>query len=342
MVGARVARHDQVTEAQVRVTTEITEWYLERYHMTEWDVGLPEMFFDERRVGPFAVEEPAFTRGDSATLFKVLATVVMFQRRSDAQIMRVLRSIPRADAEVMCSQEALLTLARGGCELGASLGALIERCDLRKDDQGTPTCGARPERPCHMKRHSQLLKRYGHFGKVHSSLALAIEERGGDLEALRREALRRADPLEAARWLEEALSTAWRISSKIACMFLSLLTAPDLSRVAPPWGGGSIDWRHFVVIDSNVDLALRSLGYAGSMSSYEARRSFLRALAERVDLSRLDGSLSPNNPRLIQQALYLFMSKSNRRECPRDCLHLSPLGCEGCSLTERCIAKRGG
>jgi hypothetical protein len=235
--------------------------------------------------------------------------------------MRVLRGISEPDARELTSIDELTALAQGSeCPNGRSTTTLATTCDLAKrTDTGAGTCGARPDIACAMKRHTVLLKRYGHFGKVPTSLAWAVREAGvNNLAELRQQALHASSgPEDAAARLEFALTRAWRVSDKIAAMFLSMLANPDLSPGIAPWQDG-VDWTRWVVIDSNVDLFLGVLGYEGQ-GTYSARRAFLAALASRIDLSELKPGLHRFNPRLLQQAAYLFMSAVNRRALARDC-----------------------
>jgi hypothetical protein len=268
----------------------------------------------------------------------------MFQRRQDVQIMRILRSLSDGQVDMLTRPRRLLALVdEGACAHMRTTTALHSSCDLTKDPLTKEgTCMANPAVPCHLKRHTVLMRRYGHFGKVPTSAALVLREaRVGGLDGLRRKVLRSLrDPASRARALEEELSKAWRVHSKIACMFLSTLATPDLVRGTPPWAAG-IDWTHFVVIDSNVDLFLSSIGYHGH-STYAARRAFVRALAERIDLHRLDARLRSFNPRLVQQAMYLFMSATNRRAASRDCSHEGARACRECpsALRSRCPVRR--
>jgi hypothetical protein len=139
--------------------------------------------------------------------------------------------------------------------------------------------------------------------------------------------------------LEQELSRAWRVNQKIASMFLSMVTNPDLSRELAPWARG-VDWTYYVVVDSNVDLFLTSIGYKGT-GTYDARRDFVRALARGIELTEFDGALQPYNPRLVQQAMYLFMSAANRRAAEADCMHLDPAPCGTCpsAVRRRCPVK---
>jgi hypothetical protein len=135
--------------------------------------------------------------------------------------------------------------------------------------------------------------------------------------------------------LEAALLQVWRVSYKLANMYLSALANPDLNPQGP-WAA-PLDWTYFVVIDSNVDRFLASVKYEGA-SDYGTRREFLQTLARGINLRAFRRDLHAYNPRLVQQALYLFMSASNRRDSGRDCSKAQAPACSQCSrlLTVRC------
>jgi hypothetical protein len=333
-----------VTDRQVEAARSAARWYLSSYHGTEDDPGVGRMFCDPAKVGPFAVSPDALARGEGEALFRVLVATCMFQRRQDLQIMRVLRGISAHDADELCSAQRLISLAEGSpCPHIRTIDALLERCDLAKDPvTRVGTCGANPGVSCHLKRHTVLLKRYGHFGKVPTALALVLRaHRVAGLPALRAQVMAEADgSIEASIAIEEALCRAWRVSDKIAAMFLSMLTNPDLCPGLAPWSEG-MDHTRFVVIDSNVDLFLRAIGFPGPWT-YEARRSFIQALARQIDLSEIKRGLSPFNPRIVQQSMYLLMSQTHRRHLAQDCAHLGPAGCASCarSLREICPMAR--
>lgn len=304
--------------AQVAAAREVVRWYVCHHFGSDEDPGLAGMFCDPLRVGAFAVSRDALTRGEPRALFQVLVVAAMFQRRQDVQILRILRGISSADARELTSASRLLRLARTtGCASLGSADALITNCDLAKE-RARGTCSVHPRLRCYLKRHTVLLKRYGHFGKVPTSIALTIRDTGArHLTELKEQvfAEERA-PLARAVRLERVLSCAWRVSSKIASMFLSIVSNPDLLTPAP-WATG-MDWTHFVVIDSNVDLFLSKIGYSGP-GTYDARRTFVQALARKIGLDELHAGLRRYNPRVVQQALYLFMSTTNRRHLRRDC-----------------------
>lgn len=327
------------TPGQCAAARAVTAWYLRTYFGTEDDVGVAAMFCRHDRVGHFAVDQGALKAGDPNALFRLLVTMTMFQRRSDLQIMRVLRGIAHADALELTDAARLLALADDGCDISRSLDTLLGRCDLGKcPETKRGTCGQRPDSACQLKRHTELLKRYGHFGKMPTSVALMLRAQGvEDLPSLRdRIWAEKDEPHDRALALEAAISRAWRISEKIAAMYLSALTNPDLSGQLAPWSDG-VDTDHFVVVDSNVDLFLKKIEYRGPMS-YRGRRTFVQALALRIPLDEMHPNLRRYNPRIVQQALYMFMSESNRRADPADCCHDAPASCGRCPsvLASRC------
>jgi hypothetical protein len=332
------------SRAQIRVTRAVVAWYLETHRGGGGDTGLPAMFMDPVRVGAFAVAPDDFARGEPAALFRLLVACAMFQRLRDQQVLRILREMPTREATEIRSASRLFALADGStCSFTKTTTALREGCDLSKDERGNGCCSVAPTVPCHLKRHTVAMKRYGHFGKVPTSIALALREAGADtLDALYREVLRtHRTRLARAIALEKALCNAWRVHQKIASMFLSIVSNPDLS-TNPPWTAG-LDWSYFVVIDSNVDLFLASIGYVGP-KTYDARREFVSELARGINLRAFDRRLRDYNPRLVQQALYMFMSGANRQNASNDCMHSTPSCCDRCPapLTERCSVRNVG
>jgi hypothetical protein len=326
----------------VTATKAAVRWYLDHHFRRPSDPGVVDMFCDPARVGAFAVERDALRAGRGAALFRLLVATAMFQRRQDVQILRILRGMSTVDADEIGDVDRLLRLVDDtNCEHMRTTTSLVARCDLAKDPRtGLGCCDANAGVACHLKRHTVLLKRYGHFGKVPTSIALMVREAGvDDLSGVRRKVMAaERDPLVRARLLEAELSRAWRVNQKIASMFLSMVTNPDLSHGLAPWSRG-LDWTYYVVVDSNVDLFLASIGYDGS-GSYDARREFVRAIAREIDLSELDSTLHAFNPRLVQQAMYLFMSAANRRVADGDCIQLAPSACAACprALRTRCPA----
>lgn len=321
--------------------SDVVQWYLSSDYRRGPQPGSAAMFCDPALVGAFAARPEALASGCPEALFRVLITSVMFQRQRDVQVQRILRGISPAKAAELCDARGLQrSAARCRCSLTRSTSTLYALCDLAKDTQGTPVCTASPTTACHLKRHALLLRRYGDFGKIPTAAALVMAERGVvDLSGLLA-AVVAAEPSPARRAIEieQQLSGMWRVSKKIACLFLSAVSNPELSPGHAPWSE-ALDWTHFVVIDSNVDTFLQRVGYRGP-PDYDSRRTFVQALSASIDLATLGGLAHGYNPRIVQQALYLFESVSNRRAAAHDCMHRAPAGCSGClrSLRRLCPA----
>ena len=168
--------------------------------------------------------------------------MIMFQRRQDVQIMRILRGMAPSVTSEITSQRALLALVdRSPCDLLATSAALQHRCDLTKE-RGRGACSANPLVACHLKRHTEAMKRYGHFGKFPTSAALVLRESGAqDLNAIYTRTLaEHRSRRKRAIALETSLSRIHRVSQKIACMFLSVVSNPNLG--SAPWHDG-LDYR---------------------------------------------------------------------------------------------------
>lgn len=327
---------------QIRVTEEVVAWYLRTYWMTRDDLGTPETFLDRDRVGAFAVDPAAFEAGDPVALGRILVAVSLFQRLRDQLVLKILQRIPAERVDVLTTLDELAGSALAAdCTARQSLEGLRTACDLHKDDLRRGACSREPSGACPLHRHTEDLCRYGHFGKVPTSLALAIHSAGAsDLPDLYRRVLgqhrRRA---ERAEVLEQVLCRAWRVEKKIASMFLSLVCTPGLSRWRPPWRSG-VAWERYVVVDSNVDAYLATIGYRGA-GSYDARRTFVMELARRIDLRQHSRRLPSFNPRIVQQAAYVFAGRSNRVANPRDCGHSGAGMCAQCPrlIRRRCSVR---
>jgi hypothetical protein len=279
-----------------------------------------------------AVDSHAVELGDERALFKSLITLAMFQRLKDTLVAQILRSLPQAEAEELTDAGRLYLLASGsGCPHTASQESLLKVCDLTKDPVSRlGKCSVNQSCSCYLKRHTVLLRRYGHFGKMPTSAALALYESwGGSFLALRTRIFQEhGNPLARAKALEVELSRVWRVDKKVACMFLSAISAPNLGLKAPPWEEG-MDWTWFLPIDVNIDKFLLAVGWTGPWT-YEARRQAILSISKEIPLGSLKAGLRDYNPRFVLQAINRFMSRPNRREAISDCSRLAPASCADC------------
>lgn len=327
-----------------RYTTEfIVGWYFIHIWKQAHDGGLFPWLSNEQELGFFAIDSQAVEMGDDRALFKTLITLAMFQRLRDTFVVKILRSLSREDVAELTDPERLFFLARtGGCSHSATQESLQKVCNLAKDPQtGVGICAANPDCVCYLKRHTILLRRYGHFGKIPTSAALALQDSwGGSLSALRsRVFMDHLDPLVRSQALEAELNRVWRINKKVASMFLSAISAPDLGLETPPWRKG-LDWTWFLPIDVNIDKFLVSVGWGGPWT-YAARRQAILDLSKEVSLASFQPGLQDYNPRLVLQAINRFMSKPNRRAISTDCSFQAPHSCANCPTDLKAVCPFG-
>lgn len=336
MKRAPLGQVPRPTRAQIAVTKAVVEWYFHLYFRTPNDPGSLAMFSDRRRVGHFAIERQRFARGDPDTLFRLFIATVMFQRRRDVLVQNLLRSFSAEEVRDL-SHPATLAQALAGsrCSELVSADRLHQGCDLRKSSASKAICGRHPRTACVLKDHTTLLRRYGDFGKYPASALLMLREFGaGDLKALYRSVLEEhPTPQGRAEALEGILSRVHRVGLKLANMYLALTTNAAFAPGAP-WSSG-VAAEHFVVIDSNVEAFLLSIGYVGP-ATYASRRLFIQRLSEQINLKHLADMDSAFNPRLVQQAMYVFMGRTSRLASTTDCMHSPPGRCGACPLLERC------
>jgi len=121
------------SRSQISVTARVVDWYLCTHHRRPSNVGTIATFSDPGQVGHFAVTVEEYERGDAAALFKLLVAVTMFQRRQDAQILRILRSLTRQEVASLTDASHLLRRAAGSrCDALQSNHQLLAWCDLDK------------------------------------------------------------------------------------------------------------------------------------------------------------------------------------------------------------------
>lgn len=314
----------------------ILSWYFTHYYGKLDGPGAIPFYCDKARVGAFATASEALAANDPGAIYRMATCLIMYQARKDQELMVAQRGMAPDQVALLTDESAINRVASAArCPHLRDRTALHSLCDLRTWESGTIECTWLFSEPCPAKDASQVLKRYGDFGKVPFSLAsLPAAFGASDIADLHREARRVAPtPRARAQWLEAVFSQVWRVDKKIADFILSALSNPDLTPGIHPWRCG-VDWRYFVVVDRHVMRALVDLG-APEAANYETYRAWLAAFARRTDLRRFTPHVHANNPRLIQQALYRFCSTLNREAAPSDCCHLAPRACRRCPMVLR-------
>jgi hypothetical protein len=268
-------------------------------------------YCDPDRVGAFAVAPDQLAAGGDAALFRLFVTLSMYQALRDVVIMRQQRSLPRASMRVVADAAFVKrSLARRGCPVLRSTDAFEEGCDVAKVSE-VVDCGTCPGTACHVKDATVVFNRMGDMGKLPTSAWLRIWKDGGVRDVLAEISRNVASPTKRAALLVERFARIHRVGRKLATMFVSALSTPALAPGLTPWFP-DIDGNDLVVVDTNVARAVDALREPGAAKTYDARERWVREQAAQLDLSEFRADLPNYSPRLVQQALYAFCSKSNR------------------------------
>lgn len=300
------------TATAVRELTAIVRWYLATSYGRLEGPGCQPYFADRARVGPFALELDALRARDDAALFRLLILMAMYQSRRDVDIMTRQRTMRVRTAAALTSTTRLRVLVAGGrCQHLRTATAFDTRCDVRRElARGTATCDHRPRTPCHVKQATLAIGRMGDMGMLPTSAWLHIGPDG--LRGWFDEACAATpSPTQRAAHLVERLSGIRRIGPKLASMYVSALSVAALSPGFAPWSP-EIDGSRLVVLDANVVRVIDRLRHGRTPRTYRDLTAWLTAAADRIDLRRLHPDLPAHSPRLVQQALYVFRSRSNR------------------------------
>ena len=309
----------------------VVAWYFRQvYGRTEGPGTLP-FYCDEQRVGAFAVRPADLATGDDEALFRLLVTISMYQARRDTLIMRQQREMPAATATALCSARALGDqIERHACPALATAETFDRECDVNKRS-GVPNCDSQPSLPCHVKSASLALKRTGDMGKLATSAWLHLWPSGGFGPLLRSPCLRNLDPAARANALVDRLASVHRFGRKLATLFVAALSTPALAPGLTPWFP-FIDGNELVVIDTNVVRATTVLSPSSASGSrnYDALARWVRSHAVGIDLAGFHQSVPRYSPRIVQQALYSFASRSNRVANRDPCAGGLGLACSSC------------
>jgi hypothetical protein len=296
--------------AGIAELSQIARWYLTT-SAGGFNVQSVPFYCDPARIGGFAVDREELAAGTDAAVFKLFVTLSMYQALRDVVIARQQRSL---------SYDAMRTVADSGC-VGRSIEqhacpalrsaeAFEADCDVVKRD-GIVDCGTCPGVSCPVKDASRVFNRMGDMGKLPTSAWLGIWRDGG-LPMLLEEGFRtEAMPSRRADALVLRFATVHRVGPKLATLFVSALSTPLLAPGLTPWFP-AVDGNHLVVVDTNVARAVDALRAPGVAKTYEARATWVRAQAALIDLREFRADLPAYSPRIVQEALYVFCSKSNR------------------------------
>jgi hypothetical protein len=267
-------------------------------------------YCDPDRVGAFAVATDQLAVGDDAAVFRLFVTLAMYQALRDVVIMRQQRLLPQASMRVVADVAFVKrSIARRKCPMLRTTDA-FEGCDVAKFGE-VVDCGTCPGSACHVKDATVVFNRMGDMGKLPTSAWLRLWKDGGMREVLAEVCRDEASPTERAALLVERFARVHRVGRKLATMFVSALSTPALAPGLTPWFP-DIDGNDLVVVDTNVARAVDALRQPGAAKTYNGRERWVRDQAAQLDLREFRQDLPSYSPRLVQQALYAFCSRSNR------------------------------
>lgn len=337
MSRRRVPPKKVEASASTRALRRVAAWYISRvYGRTEGPGTLP-FYCDPVHVGHFAVDADDLASGKDDALFKLFVALAMFQARRDVLIMEQQRAMSLRQTRLLSSASLLQRRVRlAKCELLASAALFDAGCDVAKA-AGIVDCSRHTGAACHVKDATLLLRRMGDSGKLPTSAWLHFwQSRSAGL--LEEVCKGESDPQRRADLLVTQFSRVHRVGRKLASMFVSALSTPALAPGLAPWFP-RVDGLGLVVVDTHVARAVDALRPHEKRTTYEARVSWLREQSKAVDLQQFRPELPNRAPRLVQQALYAFGSKSNRLRRGDECA-LRSTPCSAC-VVALCPFMRG-
>jgi hypothetical protein len=288
-------------------------------------------YCDTERVGTFAVTPTDLAAGNDASIFRLFVTLSMYQALRDVVIMRQQRSLPQASMRRIADAGLVKRLiGRHECSALRSAAAFDESCDVEKVN-GIVDCRTCPGIRCHVKDATVVFNRMGDMGKLPTSAWLQLWKDGGVRRVLADVCREDEVPTKRAALLVDRFGRVHRVGRKLATMFVSALSTPVLAPGLTPWFP-DVDGNELVVVDTNVARAVDALREPGAPKTYDARERWLREQAAQLDLRGLRPDLPSYSPRLVQEALYAFCSKSNRVARGDACVERRT-PCRGCAPT---------
>ena len=245
----------------------------------------------------------------------------LYQSRRDVDIMALQRTMPvRAATALLAPARLRVLVEQGRCERLRDAG-----CNVRRDfHRGVATCDHRPRTRCHVKDATLAIRRMGDMGMLPTSAWLHVGP--GGLRGWFEEACAAtASPTERTRRLVGRLAGIHRIGPKLATMYVSALSVPETPGFAPWWP--EIDGSRLVVVDANGGRVIDHLRRGRGPKTHDRMAAWLIAVADRIELRRFRRALPARSPCLVQQALYVFRSRSNRAERADPCATSSCRAC---------------
>lgn len=323
LARAKVSAMTSIAEREVR---QAVGWYFSR-NVVKSD---RPFYCDAKRVGSFAVEPARLATGDDETLFRMFIAMSMYQARRDVLVMRHQTSMSRTQVQVIADSRFLeRSVERAECNALQAGRAFADTCNVKMNRAGVD-CATHPGARCHVKQATVVFKRMGDMGKLPTDAWLFFGKLGAR-ELLATVCRTESSTVKRADLLVERLARVHRVGRKLATMFVSALSVPALAPGVTPWHP-EVDGNELLVIDTNVAKAVDRLNRQGTLKTYEARARWLRRAASHINLREFRADLPEFSPRLVQEALYAFGSRSNRIAHMDPCSRAATM-CADCAPT---------
>ena len=307
----------------------MVSWYFARVYGKAEGPGVAPAYCDPVRVGAFAVSPKALADGDDGAIFRVFVTLAMYQALRDEVIRSRQRALPRSSTRVVADGAFVRrSISKHDCSALLSADAFDRDCDVWKNGR-IVDCGRCPGLRCHVKDATVVFNRMGDMGKLPSSAWLRLWKSGGVRKVLADVCSEECSPTKRAALLVDRFARVHRVGRKLATMFVSALSTPALAPGLTPWFP-EVDGNELVVVDTNVARAVDAMRPSGAPRTYDVREAWIRDQAARIDLRELHADVPSYSPRLVQQALYAFCSKSNRTARGDQCAAV-PSACTDCA-----------
>jgi len=286
-------------------------WYFKTLYGVHEGPGVLPFYCDPDRVGAFAVAPEELASGRDDAVFRVFIGLSMYQALRDVVIMRRQRSLPRAAALVLADLSYVEdSISKHKCTVFRSADRFEAECDVSKRG-GVIDCCRYPGAGCHVKDATRAFNRMGDMGKLPTSAWLRLWRFGGMRRVLTDVTQAERSSTRRAALLVDRFRRVYRVGRKLATLFVSALSTPALAPGLAAWFP-EIDGNELVVVDTNVARAVDTLRTRGTPKTYDARANWVREQAAQLDLREFHPDLPRYSPRLVQQTLKAFCSKSNR------------------------------
>ena len=322
--GLERKAHDK--ELAVQAVRRAVQWYVARLPKNR---SVP-FYCNPACVGGFAVAPAKLAAGDASALFRLLVGLSMYQGIRDAVVMRHQRSLSRSAIESVADMRAVgSATARHKCSSFHDDASFQSSCSVAKR-VALVDCDKHPGSPCHVKDATRAFKRMGDMANLPTSAWLSYWKDDGVRTLLERVCdAETANQTRIAVGRSVPAGTPGRPRSSRRCLVERALGAR--TSAGADLDGIRRDGNDLVVVVTDVRArAVDTLSPPSTGQDLDARAQWVRDVAGAIDLREVRRDLPLTSPRLVQEALYTFCSKSNRLAAGDSCA-TQAIRCDACA-----------